>query len=301
MTANDNARDSSERDSVRTRRQVLAGVAAGVGVIAAESIWRARPAAAANGDSIIIGQGNQASSNTFLNDSSGDTTFSVLATSNGTAVDGAAVGGTGVSGSSETGTGVAGTSGSTAAGAAGVHGEITSSSPGAFSAAVRGKNNGTGDLGIGVYGSQAGSGWGVYGTSMAGVGVYGAATSGVGVEGSGPTGVLGVGKSGVHGLSGDPAGVGLLAENTGGGKALNVVGIAAFTRSGVATVRAGHATVTTSLHLNAASFVLATIQGNVAGVYVQGVTIVGGPSGSFTIHLNKPVAANTKVAWFVVN
>ena len=50
-----------------------------------------------------------------------------------------------------------------------------------------------------------------------------------------------------------------------------------------------------------ASFVLATIQGNVAGVYVQGVTLVTGSSGSFTIHLNKAVPESVSVAWFAVN
>ncbi|MBF8456578.1 hypothetical protein IV494_05225 [Kaistella sp. G5-32] len=52
-------------------------------------------------------------------------------------------------------------------------GVINSTSPGSFAAAVRGINNGTSNLGIGVYGSQNGSGWGVYGTTPAGIGVYG--------------------------------------------------------------------------------------------------------------------------------
>jgi len=64
---------------------------------------------------------------------------------------------------------------------------------------------------------------------------------------------------------------------------------------------AGTSKVTLKLSLSSASFVLATIQGNVAGLYVQGVTMITGPSGSFTIHLNKTVAANTNVAWFVIN
>jgi hypothetical protein len=55
------------------------------------------------------------------------------------------------------------------------------------------------------------------------------------------------------------------------------------------------------LRLSSSSFALATIQGNVAGLYVQGVTIVAGSPGSFTIRLNKAVAAKTKVAWFIVN
>ncbi len=69
----------------------------------------------------------------------------------------------------------------------------------------------------------------------------------------------------------------------------------------MATVPAGRSAVSHRLSLGAASFVLATIQGNVTGLYVRGVTIVTGPTGSFTIHLSKSVAAKTKVAWLVVN
>ncbi|MFZ1329871.1 MAG: hypothetical protein WAW27_12650, partial [Chitinophagaceae bacterium] len=68
-------------------------------------------------------------------------------------------------------------------------GTISSSSPGGFSSGVRGINNGTGGLGIGVYGSQAGSGWGVYGTTPGGIGVNGNSTSGIGVNGASTSGV----------------------------------------------------------------------------------------------------------------
>jgi hypothetical protein len=78
---------------------------------------------------------------------------------------------------------VVATNPSTADYAFALHGIISSASPGAFSAAVRGQNNGTGALGIGVWGSQDGSGWGVYGTSVSGIGVYGLSTSGTGVYG----------------------------------------------------------------------------------------------------------------------
>jgi len=54
-----------------------------------------------------------------------------------------------------------------------VRGIMTSTTPGSGSAAVRGVNNGTGGAGMGVYGSQAGSGWGVHGTCPDGRGVYG--------------------------------------------------------------------------------------------------------------------------------
>ena len=71
---------------------------------------------------------------------------------------------------------------STTASISAVKGIISSITPGGFSSAVRGVNNGTGGLGIGVYGSQAGSGWGVYGTTPSGIGVYGNA-SGNGIGG----------------------------------------------------------------------------------------------------------------------
>jgi hypothetical protein len=82
---------------------------------------------------------------------------------------------------------------STDAYAAAVTGEVSSTSPGSWSAGLRGINNGTGATGIGVYGSQEGSGWGVYGQVMGnGMGVYGLAygQTGVGVyaQGSGSTG-----------------------------------------------------------------------------------------------------------------
>lgn len=205
----------------RTRRQLFAGGVAAAGVVAAASLARGTPAEAANGGNLLLGQLNQASSNTSVNDSGGDTTFSALATSGGTALEGDAVDGTGVSGSSESGIGVSGVSGSTAANAAAVYGEITSTSPGPFSAAVRGKNDGTDGDGIGVYGSQAGSGWGVYGSANS------------------------------------RPGVGVLAENDGGGRALKVKGMVEFSRSGVATVAAGRSQVSHSLPLTSASFVLA--------------------------------------------
>lgn len=59
-----------------------------------------------------------------------------------------------------------------------IRGRISSTSPGGFSSAVRGMNAGTGGLGIGVWGSQDGSGWGVYGSTPNGLGVYGNASAG---------------------------------------------------------------------------------------------------------------------------
>ena len=93
------------------------------------------------------------------------------------------------------------TSASQDASAVALQGTISSTTPGGFSSGVRGINNGTGGLGIGVYGSQAGSGWGVYGTTPSGIGVHGSSTSGYGVYGIGSsgTGVFGNSNTGVAG------------------------------------------------------------------------------------------------------
>ena len=72
---------------------------------------------------------------------------------------------------------------------AAVKGTVSNVAPGGFSSAVRGINNGTGGLGIGVSGSHAGSGWGVYGVTPNGIGVYGNASgSGTGVYANSSTG-----------------------------------------------------------------------------------------------------------------
>jgi hypothetical protein len=292
MIENGLPRKTAPTSHRRTRRQLLAGGAAAVGVVAAEALARGTPAAAAN-NPILMNQLNQASSSTSINNSGPGTTFAALGTASSTALEGDAIDGTGVSGTSITGIGVSGTTESGTAGAAAVHGEITNVNPGAFSAAVRGKNDGKGADGIGVYGSHAGDGWGVYGTSQGGIGVFGNVANGTGVEGSGTTGVFGVTAS--------RHGVGVLAQNNSGGSALQVDGVAAFSRSGVMTVPSGKSQVSHRLSLTSASFVLATIQGNVSGLYVRGVTIAAGSPGSFTIHLSKAVKAKTKVAWLAVN
>jgi hypothetical protein len=72
---------------------------------------------------------------------------------------------------------VVATNPSTAPNAFALHGILSSTSPGPWCAAVRGQNNGTGVHGIGVWGSQEGSGYGVYGTSVSGIGVRGYASA----------------------------------------------------------------------------------------------------------------------------
>ncbi|MDW9381110.1 collagen-like protein [Chryseobacterium sp. JV558] len=87
------------------------------------------------------------------------------------------------------GTSVEGVNNTATSNIAAVRGIVSSASPGGFSSAVRGINNGTGGLGVGVYGSQAGSGWGVYGTTPNGLGVYGNSSgNGYGVYANSNTG-----------------------------------------------------------------------------------------------------------------
>lgn len=87
------------------------------------------------------------------------------------------------------GTSLEGVNNTTTSNISAVRGIVNSASPGGFSSAVRGINNGTGGLGVGIYGSQAGSGWGVYGVTPNGLGVYGnASANGTGVYANSNTG-----------------------------------------------------------------------------------------------------------------
>ena len=84
-----------------------------------------------------------------------------------------------------------------------VRGIVNSTSPGGFSTGVRGLNNGTGGLGIGVWGSQAGSGWGVYGITPSGIGVYGNSSgSGYGVYANSASGT-GLNATSNNGIAAD--------------------------------------------------------------------------------------------------
>jgi len=76
------------------------------------------------------------------------------------------------------GTSIDGINNTTTSSIAAVRGTVSNIAPGGFSSGIRGINNGTGGLGVGVWGSQAGSGWGVYGVTPNGLGVYGNSSAG---------------------------------------------------------------------------------------------------------------------------
>jgi hypothetical protein len=99
------------------------------------------------------------------------------------------------------------------------------------------------------------------------------------------------------------SGTGVLAEST-NGTALNVVGVAKFSRSGLAVAGAGQtARGVTGVSLTSSSLVLTTIQGNnTANIYVTRVVTIPSQS-KFIIYFNQALPAGTvlKIAWFVLN
>ena len=134
-------------------------------------------------------------------------------------------------------------------------------------------------------------------TNGAGQGLWAQATFGAGVEGDSTNG------PGLYGVAETSSATALKTK----GKAVlggptTLSGVTTFARSGRLTIPANSAQTTkTPISLGSSSSVLATIQGNQPGVYVQGVTTVPGSSGSFTIHLNKATPVNLTIAWFVLS
>ena len=185
---------------------------------------------------------------------------------------------------------------SAGANAMGIGGVVGSTNPGAFSAGVRGENMGIGGSGIGVYGSQNGSGRGVFGTTPSGVGVYGSSNSFYGVYGSSNTssGVFGQSNSGAGYL----AGVFGYATNAGGngtfGYATRALG---FGGVGVADSSAGVYGQTNAPNFSgtsnygAAIYALATSGG--LGVYSNSF---GNSAGRFEI-INPANSSNTLEAF----
>lgn len=133
------------------------------------------------------------------------------------------------------GTSIEGVNNTTTSSIAAVRGIVSSTAPGGFSAAVRGINNGTGGLGIGVWGSQAGSGWGVYGVTPNGLGVYGnSSANGTGVYANSNSGT-GLTATSVNGI---PASISIF-NNSNNNNALNVNSVGNGTVLNVSTTGNG--------------------------------------------------------------
>jgi hypothetical protein len=129
--------------------------------------------------------------------------------------------------------------------------------------------------------------------------ISGVSTSGSGVDGQGYYGVYGHSVTvGVYGWS--ESGTAIRAETV-DGTALDVQGVASFSRSGIVTVPQGVNRVTvTGVPLSSASLILATVQQTAGAAWARAV-VPDVPAGAFTIVLNKTAPTAILVAWFVVN
>lgn len=86
-----------------------------------------------------------------------------------------------------------------------------------------------------------------------------------------------------------------------GGYAIQANGLTVFSRSGKVTFNAGQASrKITGFPIIADSLVVATIQGDVAGTWVRGVSL-NDAGDAFTIKLNRAAPKALKVGWFIVN
>jgi hypothetical protein len=260
--------DRQVRPSVKLgRRALMLGAATGMGAAVALVVG-AQPAGA-DDTPVLLGESNsETGTTTISNATSGAFTGNTSANGGHSGLHGndtSTDGGYGVAGNSINGDGVNGTT--SANGKAGVYG-----------------NDGSPDGAYGVYGfSRVGTG--VYGIGTSGAtGVFGQATIAVGVQGT------------------SESGTGVLATSP-VGTALEVEGVATFSRSGLVSIAAADKTATvTGVGLSASSLVFANLQDSLPGVFVEAV--VRDISGSsFEIYLSKAVPAGktAKVAWFVVN
>ena len=268
-----------DTNTPRTRRAVLTAMAASAGALVTHALGRPSRIEAATGDPLVVGEFNYATTVTTLQADS--TPEGALDVTN--AADG--MGSHGVYGQADygvIGSGYVGSLGVAWATGVGSYGSASDSDvlpPAPGGAGVVGQSD-TGSAVVGFAGTTSPPAipayTGVYGRGDAG------GTAGLGVVGYSAAGTVVFGQSST-------------------GIAIRARGKVAFDRSGKLTIQAGRSYVTkTAIPLTTASMIFATLQQNVAGVYVQ-AAVANPAASSFTIYLNKVVAANTVVAWFVLS
>jgi hypothetical protein len=322
-----------QNDNPRTTRRLLVtGGALAAAAVAADAVASPKPAEAATGDPVRLGNSNSSTRSTAIHVQMGTVDPRINAglyvASDVTALSGYTNGtGYGISALSTKGTAVlaqggptgvwargfdrglyadghdTGVMGASTGGGTGVLGRTDSATTGA---GVRGMNTAGG---IGVAGSTTSggpNGAGVSGTSSGeGPGVRGQSSKGDGVSGQASdarhAGVRGVNTGMGYGVLGQSyTGPGVVAKGS-TGPGLRVEGRAEFSLSGGAIVRALASSVTVyGLRLSRTSLVIATLQEDRPGVWVVSAVLARDLDG-FTIRLNIPVLAETRVGWFVVN
>jgi len=256
--------EGSERTKLG-RRALLAAAAAGVAAAAVRAVAAPAGVAAADHDALKIGESNTSSAETILQAFSSH----------------------GLSASSGAGDGLRGSS--SVGDKSGVYGYSTN----AAGYGVYGRNTARG-----TFGYLGGKGSGVYGFSPV------AQEAAVQGENSSPGGAAVVG---VNTATVAQGGLGLMSSGVWGGAptdlnhwGLEIAGRVSFSQSGLLTIAAGKSSVSsTRPALNPATMVLATLQTNRAGVYIQ-AALASPASGKITIYLNKKVTAATKVAYFIL-
>lgn len=257
----------------KTVRVLLAlGAPLVVAVLGVSLGWAGGSARADNGQSIILGAvcdggsgTNCETAGTVVENTGSGYAFAAYADNAGDGVEGFATSGNGVTGETGSSSG-SGVFGDNTGGGNGVEGGSTSAN------GVQGET--AASTASGVYGQNNSTGYGVAGRAASGTGVLGDSANGVGV-----------------------------LANSANGTALQVTGMAQFSRSGVATV-AGTATapqnsVRVSLPITGKSMMTATLQRFVAGVNVV-AAVPNVTGGYFTIYLNKKVSTSVgPIAWIV--
>jgi hypothetical protein len=287
-----------------SRRKVLGAL---LGTAAAAAAAAATPATirAADGDNAVLGAENQSTSPTsFENADAGGSSLIGSHAANAAGVVGRSGGGVGVQGiSTETTPTTDFTARSHRTGVFGQAGNFA------------GGSDNTDETGVYGFANLSIASIGVWGESKAGTGVFGSGSFGVfgsgdfGVVGSGRVGVIGDVDStqvGVYGHTGDveapapPPGVGVYARAaTTGQSALVVSGKVKFSRSGRTSLGSAATSRTiTMTGVTTSSYVVATMQTDVSGVYVRSVVPA---SGSFTIHLSKAAGKTVVVGYLVIN
>lgn len=265
------------------RRALLGAALGGAAVVAAQAV-RPLDVRAATGEPVLLGKG----ATTGENEANAPTIVTNTTDGMASLVGAHAGAGTGLQGLSGTGPGVMGGSGDQTDVAA-----IQSES------------------GVYGYANTSEMSAGVWGDSWSGVGVVGTADWGVyGVAGSaGVVGDAGAGGLGVMGYSGTdyagwpstlPAGVGVyaLAGST-SQTALYVSGKVKLSRSGRKSIGSTKSSLkVTMAGVTTSSYIVATMQTNVTGVYVR--SVVPG-SGYFTIYLSKAPGKTVYVGFVVIN
>jgi len=296
--------DGNDRTKLGRRALLAAGVAAAtVHALAAPTVVRA-----ADGDALKIGDTNAGSKETVLNAPSSNGFRAVSAAGDALTGASAAAGKTGVLGYNAHASGNAVWGHNTASGARGGLGSGNRGVYGLCSAAqgagVRGESSRSDACAVegynsdlrtsGYLGGEMAGAAGDSPTMFPGVGGTNPHATGPGVLGTnivrGTSGGLGAGDYGVWGYA--P----LDLDHHG----LFVEGRVHFNRTGMLTIAKDKSSVSAAVPaLSAQTTVLATLQTNRAGVYIQ-AALASPASGKITVYLNKKVTAATKVAYFVL-